>query len=94
LNAAEFLQNAQQIVIVKRPGHNDEKAFLDSIRGMSLPNAIVQIIDSHSELPEAHPAHGKGLVDGRAAVYICQNQSCSLPITDSEGLETLLRGFG
>ncbi|WP_282604764.1 thioredoxin domain-containing protein [Pelagibius sp. Alg239-R121] len=90
LNGAEFLQSAQQIVIVKRKESDDETTFLDCLRGRSLPNAIVQVIESDGRLPEKHPAYGKGLVDGGPAVYLCQGQSCSLPVTNAEGLLTAL----
>ncbi len=94
LNGAEFLQSAQQIVIVRSPQGDDADAFVDLLRGLSLPNAIVQMIDSGDKLPETHPAHGKGLVDGKSAVYLCQNQSCSLPMTDANTLSDALKGSG
>lgn len=94
LNGAEFLQSAQQIVIVKRPGSDDEDPFINVLRGLSLPNAIFQMVDSGDKLPETHPAHGKGLVDGKPAVYLCQNQSCSLPMTDADALLLALKGTG
>ena len=31
-------------------------------------------------LPAGHPAPGKGLVDGKAAAYVCEGPVCSLPI--------------
>lgn len=92
LNGAEFLQSAQQIVIVKRRGSKDEETFLDSLRRLSLPNAVFQIVASDETLPETHPAYGKGLVDGAPAVYLCQNQSCSLPMTNADAVVRALKG--
>ncbi len=95
LNGAEFFQSAQQIVIVTRPGAlaaSDAAPFLECLHRLSLPNAILQVIDSESELPEGHPARGKGLVGDAPAVYVCQHQTCSLPITTAEELLTALQG--
>lgn len=97
LNGAEFFQLAQQIVIVTRPGdlgREDAAPFLRSLLGLSLPNAILQVIDSETEFPSDHPAAGKGLVEGGPAVYVCQHQSCSLPITRPEELDRALQGTG
>ena len=45
-----------------------------------------------ASLPASHPAHGKGLVDGKPAAYICDGPICSLPISDPDSLlETLGR---
>jgi len=37
-------------------------------------------------LPVDHPAYGKGLVDGRAAAYVCNGPTCSLPFTEPRAL--------
>jgi uncharacterized protein len=37
-------------------------------------------------LPEGHPARGKGLIDGRAAAYVCEGPVCSLPLTEPQAL--------
>src|SRR5207248_1429965 len=45
-----------------------------------------------ASLLASHPAHGKGLVDGKPAAYICDGPICSLPISDPDSLlETLGR---
>ena len=42
------------------------------------------------ELPADHPAHGKGLVAGKPAAYVCEGPVCSLPLTDPQALTTAL----
>ena len=37
-------------------------------------------------LPTGHPAHGKGLVRGRPAAYVCDGPVCSLPLTAPNAL--------
>jgi uncharacterized protein YyaL (SSP411 family) len=35
---------------------------------------------------------GRGLVDGRAAAYVCRGMVCDRPVTDPGDLRALLRG--
>ena len=48
------------------------------------------IVPPGTGLPETHPAHGKGAVDGRAAAYVCIGQICSLPVTDADALKAAM----
>jgi len=41
-------------------------------------------------LPSGHPAHGKGLVAGRPAAYVCEGPVCSLPLTEPQALASAL----
>jgi uncharacterized protein len=86
LNNAEVLAEPVQIVLA---GDTDDPA-LDALRravySISLPNRVVLSPSPGHELPTGHPAHGKGLVDGRAAAYVCIGPVCSLPLTDPEKL--------
>ena len=50
----------------------------------------IAVVEPGTELPESHPARGKGAVDGRAAAYVCVGQTCSLPATDAEGLRAAM----
>jgi uncharacterized protein YyaL (SSP411 family) len=83
LNAAELLQSAQQIVVVGKREDPATKALLDAVTGLSLPNRILQVIGPDEALPSGHPAHGKGQVEGKATMYVCQGMTCSLPITEA-----------
>ena len=54
---------------------------------------MITVVEPGTELPEAHPAHGKGGVGGSAAAYVCVGQTCSLPVTDPDGLrDAMARG--
>jgi hypothetical protein len=82
LNGSELLQSAVQVVIVGDRSAEDTRALLDATYSRYSPLALLQFVQSGSELPAGHPACGKAQIDGRATVYVCRGQTCSLPITD------------
>ena len=86
LNNAELARNPVQIVLAGMPGEAQLEGLRRAVYAVSLPNRIVQVAVSGTQLPPAHPAHGKGLVDGRAAAYVCEGPVCSLPLTEPQTL--------
>ncbi|HTV45793.1 MAG TPA: thioredoxin domain-containing protein [Stellaceae bacterium] len=86
LNNAELLAEPVEIVIVGAPDDPSTKALRRAIYGVSLPNRMVVPVPPGHDLAPSHPAHGKGRVDGRAAVYVCVGPVCSLPVTDPQKL--------
>ena len=86
LNNAALAQKPVQIVLA---GDLNDAAFTQLRRAVyrvSLPNRIVQTVGSGEALPEGHPAHGKGLVAGRPAAYVCDGPVCSLPLIEPQAL--------
>jgi hypothetical protein len=77
LNGYETLQSAAELVLV---GESD--ALRRAIYGKSWPDKVVRPMTPDASLPANHPAAGKGLVDGKPALYICRNMACEAPITD------------
>ena len=47
---------------------------------------VDQMVAPDAALPAGHPAHGKGLVAGHAAAYVCEGPVCSLPLTEPQAL--------
>ncbi len=86
INNAELAQNPVQIVLAGAAGEPHLAALRRAVYAVSLPNRIVQIAAPGTELPAAHPAHGKGPVDGRPAAYVCEGPVCSLPLTEPQAL--------
>ena len=66
------------------PAIRQSQALRRAVYEVSLPNRVVMALPPGEELPADHPAHGKGLVEGRPAAYICDGPVCSLPVTDRE----------
>ena len=90
LNGAELLAQALQIVVVGAREAADTQALLRVVDAACLPTKILSVVSGAAELPETHPAAGKGMVGGRATIYLCQGTVCSLPLNDPAALRAAL----
>jgi uncharacterized protein YyaL (SSP411 family) len=86
INGNELLERALQIVVRGRIGDSDTDALLRAVAGVSLPNKVLAVVPPDADLPEGHPAAGKGQAGGRATAYVCAGPVCSLPLTDPAAL--------
>jgi uncharacterized protein YyaL (SSP411 family) len=91
INNAELAQKPVQIVLVGEPGGDAFAALRQAVYQVSLPNRVVLTLKPGEDLPSGHPAHGKGLVAGRPAAYVCEGPVCSLPLTEPQALIAALR---
>jgi hypothetical protein len=82
LNGYELLQSASELVLVGEPGDPAAEALRRAVYAKSLPNKVVRRLSPDVSLPAHHPAAGKGLVDAKPALYVCQNMACRAPIVD------------
>ena len=82
LNGYETLQGATELVIVGDPALPATEALRRVAYARSLPDKIVRRLAPGTVLPADHPAAGKGLVNGRPALYVCRHMSCEAPVTD------------
>ncbi|MCR6629482.1 MAG: thioredoxin domain-containing protein [Magnetospirillum sp.] len=71
-----------QVVVAGPDGRDDTDALVQAALEVSLPTRVLARVDGHGDLPQAHPAHGKGLVEGRATAYVCRGPVCSNPVTE------------
>ena len=90
MNNAELLEEILEIVIVGKPDDPGARMLHRAVQDRSLPNKVVRPLVPGASLPPGHPASGKGLVDGKAAAYVCRAMACSAPVTSPAGLATLL----
>jgi len=93
LNAADGLRRGFQVVIVGARGEADTDRLLGRTFAFSLPSRALLVIAPGQNLPENHPAHGKGQIDGRATAYVCRGTVCSLPATDTDELVETIRAM-
>ncbi len=90
LSGLAMLEHPIQIVLAGAPTPSFDELFQAALRSAP-PGAVIQVITPNATLPPAHPASGKGEVDGKPAAYICEGRSCRLPITDADILRAALR---
>jgi uncharacterized protein len=86
INNAELALRPVQIIVVGPPDDPGVAALRRAVYQVSLPNRVVLAIALGGALPSDHPAHGKGLIGGRAAAYVCDGPVCSLPLTEPQTL--------
>ena len=94
LAGAEVLDQAQQIVIRGDLAAEDTRALLRTLRELCLPNRVLQVVPPDKELPEGHPAAGRGMIEDKATAYLCRGQTCSLPVTAPADFAALLKDDG
>jgi uncharacterized protein YyaL (SSP411 family) len=92
LGALDFyLEKPKEIVIAGDRERNDTQILLRQIHLLYLPNKTLQLADPGASIGTASvPLQGKTTVEGQAAVYVCQNFTCSLPVTEWEEVKKLL----
>jgi uncharacterized protein len=94
LSVVDFLlQSPLEVVLVGAAGEPGYEALRRALGERFLPNAIFAHVDpaqasSSAQLPLTE---GKALVSGKAALYVCQNFSCSAPIVDPAQLDAALK---
>ncbi|MGE0826523.1 MAG: thioredoxin domain-containing protein [Candidatus Binatia bacterium] len=92
LSALDFyLRNPTEIVVLGDREGAETQQWLSHIHRFFLPNKTIRCVNPHEG--EAMPSFlaGREHQGGKLTAYVCQNFTCSLPVTTWEGLETLLR---
>jgi len=92
LNGFERLARPLEAVIVGDAEGEAAQALARALAGFSLPDLTLSFIDRGDGLPESHPAHGKDRAGAAAALYLCRERTCSLPLTDPGQLTAELVG--
>ena len=97
LAALDFARSRQkQIVIAGNRNAADTRALLREVHQRFIPNKVLVLTDGR--IPEAGLSSlvpmidGKGMIDGRATIYVCENYVCRLPTTDPRVAGRLLDG--
>ncbi|MGH6974479.1 MAG: thioredoxin domain-containing protein, partial [Stellaceae bacterium] len=90
LSARDAIDHGLQIVVAGARGTVEAEELLAAVFAISLPNRTLTVVPPGGKLPDGHPAQGKGPVAGRAAAYICEGPTCSLPITTRDALRQAL----
>ena len=86
LNNVEFAHAPVQIVLAGAAGDPAFAALRAAADGAASANRLILTVAPDAALPPGHPAHGKGLVGGKPAAYVCDGPVCSLPIEEPQRL--------
>jgi uncharacterized protein len=85
-----ILSQPNEIAIVGEPEDSDTQALLKIVRGGYRPFQIVALAEPSVQPSEVPLLQGRGLVNGRATVYVCRDFVCQTPLTDPEKLRVRL----
>ena len=84
------LATPREIAIVGDPASSDTHALVAATQDGYRPFQVVARGVPGPDEDAVPLLHGRGLVAGRAAAYVCANFTCKTPVTDPEGLRLLL----
>ena len=86
-----LLKGVMEVVIVGNPGDDGVKEMISEINSTYLPNKVLQLVSPDTPLGKVSPLlQGKTQVDGKPTAYVCQNFTCSAPVTSARELKGLL----
>jgi len=91
LNNLETVSTGLQIIIVGPLTNPKTHELMSAVQGRSLPNRLLMRLDPSQQLPQGHPAHGKGMQGGQPSAYLCQRTMVSQPITNPVTLSQALQ---
>ena len=83
-----------EIAMVGAKDDPDLHALLSTVHALYLPNKVVAVTppDAPAGVAKAIPLLAeRRMIDGKAAVYVCERFSCKKPMTDKAELDKLLR---
>jgi uncharacterized protein YyaL (SSP411 family) len=85
-----YVDGPKEIVLVTRSDDPGGNALLRGVRDRYVPNRTLAVIgpEATDNLPPG--LAGKGMVGGKATVYVCQARTCSPPATTVEEVAALL----
>ncbi len=86
-----LLEGPVELALIGTPGEPGFEALRAAIGCRFLPNRILAHHDpSSGPAPDLPLLRGKGLVGGKAALYVCRDFACQAPITEPSGLDQAL----
>ena len=87
-----YLIKPKEIVVVGKREDATTAELLSEIQSHYLPNNTLQLVAPDTSLEPVSPLLvGKRQIDGKPTVYICENFTCSAPITTVGELHTALQ---
>ena len=87
------LSAVKEVVISGRRGEAETELLLSELRCEYHPNIVVSFLENgkNPETENVIPlASGRGMVNDSATAYVCQNQTCQIPVHSVEELRKLI----
>ena len=81
----------QHIVIVGADGADGAGELTAALHRLSLPGAVVQVLDDPAGIAGTSPAAGKTALDGAPTAYVCIGPQCAAPVTAADALVDTVR---
>ncbi len=90
-----FINPPVEIAIAGRPGSAETRRFLELIHRRFIPNKVMALVEPGTPGSAAVESRipllrNKTMISGKAAVYVCRNYICKLPVTDGAALQKVL----
>ena len=87
----QYLNPPKEIVVIGNTDDPRTKALLAEVHRLYLPNKVLQLVGAGQALEDISPLlRGKTQVNGQPTAYLCQNFTCSAPVTNPAELKSLL----
>lgn len=80
-----------RFAVIVAPDGTDSAPISQALTQAGDPALIRYIAESTEEFPRGHPARGKVALDGKPTLYLCREGTCSIPITDPQEVNDLIR---
>ncbi|XP_033734441.1 spermatogenesis-associated protein 20-like [Pecten maximus] len=83
----------KQIVLVGEPSSADMAALIGCVNSHFLPNKVILMVPTRGDSflsRECQFVHSLPQIDGKATAYVCENYTCSLPVTNVDSLHAIL----
>jgi len=86
-----YLAKPKEIVLVGDPEDQATQNMLRKIQSFYLPNRTLQVVKPGEPMGKTSPLlEGKSQIDGKPTAYVCQDFTCSSPVTEWDDLRGLL----
>ena len=87
-----YLSKPKEIAIVGRPEDLATKSLMRAINLRYLPNKVLagKTPEATSPVMDIPLLKGRGPIDNRPTVYVCESYACQAPVTDPDALAALL----
>ncbi len=86
-----YIEGAKEVVFVGQRKDEAMRDLLGKFQSFYHPNRTLQVVEPGESLGKISPLlEGKSQIAGKPTVYVCQNSTCSAPVTEWEDLKRLM----